>query len=121
MELLLDATLAEDERTRLDDYYAAMVQLDPEDVQRIINLLATRTSERIGMLVERFHSERFLYDYLDDERLLVRLNHVMRRVNLPLLPAAIAGLFPPMRQRVRERLQELLPKERMTLATAADY
>jgi len=48
-----------------------------------------------------------LYDYLDDAKLLTRLNQVMRRAGLPLLPAAIAELFPAMRQRVRERRVEL--------------
>ena len=108
VELLLDATLAEDEPRRLDDYYAALAELDPDVVQRIINRLATRTSDRVAELVERFSRERFLYDYLNDERLLMRLNHVMRRVNLPQLPAEIALLFPPMRRHVRERQTELL-------------
>jgi hypothetical protein len=113
VELLLDATLAEDEPRRLDNYYAALASLAPAKVEQIINRLATRTSDRVAVLVDRFCSERFLYDYLDDERLLVRLNHVMRRVDLPQLPAELIGLFPAMRRRVRERCHELLPSEKV--------
>ena len=49
-----------------------------------------------------------MYDYLDDGKLLTRLNHVMRRVGLPQLPLTIVDLIPSMRHRVRERMTELL-------------
>jgi hypothetical protein len=113
VELLLDALLIEEEPARLDRYYAALAEVEASNVQTMINHLATRTSDRIGMLIPRFCSERFLADYLDDDRLLVRLNHVMKRVNLPQLPAETAELFSAMRGQVRERRSELLPNERM--------
>lgn len=113
VELLLDAVLFEEEPARLDRYYAALAAIESVNVQTMINRLATRTSDRIVMLIPRFVSERFLADYSDDGRLLVRLNHVMRRVNLPQLPPKIAELFPAMRQQVRRRRSELLPDERM--------
>jgi hypothetical protein len=97
----------------VDNYYAALEGIDPLGVQAMINLLATRTSDRIGMLIPRFNRERFLYDYGQDPTLLVRLNHVMRRVQLPLLPDEMAELFPAMRRRVRERRDDLIPSERM--------
>ena len=108
VELLLDSVLAEEEPRRLDDYYAALALLDPAQTERAISLLATQPTDRIVLLLPRFAAERFLYDYSDDDKLLTRLNHVMRRVGLPLLPPAIAGLFPAMRRRVRERRMELL-------------
>ena len=64
---------------------------------------------QISSLLPRFTAERFLYDYLDDAKLLTRLNQVMRRASLPLLPPGIAELFPAMRERVRERRAQLLP------------
>lgn len=108
VELLLDSVLAEEEPRRLDDYYAAVAQLDPAATERAISLLATKPTDRIVVLLPRFAAERFLYDYADDGRLLTRLNHVMRRVGLPLLPPEVAALFPAMRRRVRERRGELL-------------
>lgn len=113
VELLLDSVLTEEQPQRLDDYYAAVAQIDPDAVQAAINRLATRTSDRVALLIGRFCRERFLYDYRDDERLLMRLNHVMSRVGLPQLPAELTALFPTMRQQVRQRRDELLPEERM--------
>ena len=111
VELLLDAALTEDEPRRLDDYYAALAALDPAATEAAIDRLATRPTEQVAALIPRFIAERFLYDYLDDGKLLTRLNHVMRRVGLPQLPDSLAGLFPAMRQRVRERMTELLTPE----------
>jgi len=120
VELLLDSALAEEEPRRLDDYYAALAKLDPAATERAISRLATVARDsvavgpprsgglRVAALIPRFAAERFLYDYLDDAKLLTRLNHVMRRVGLPLLPPALAALFPALRQRVRERRAELL-------------
>jgi hypothetical protein len=65
-------------------------------------------SLQLAGLIPRFTAERFLYDYLDDAKLLTRLNHVMRRVGLPQLPPSIADLFPTMHHRVRRRMSELL-------------
>ena len=113
VELLLDAILAEEEPRRLDNYYRALDELDPDTIQAAMNTLATRTSGRVAELLVRFRQERFLYDYADDGRLLLRLNHVMRRVGLPLLPDELTQLFPAMRRRVRERREDLLPYQRM--------
>src|SRR5262249_47187241 len=108
VELLLDATLAEESPRRLDDYYKALCSLNPRTVEQAISGLATKPAGRIAELIPRFIDERFLYDYLDDAKLLVRLNHIMRRVGLPQLPANLAQLFPAMRRKVRERAPELL-------------
>jgi hypothetical protein len=108
VELLLDRALAEDEPKRLDSYYAALTKLDAEITQQAISRLATRPVDRVVTLLPRFISERFLYDYLDDARLLMRLNHVMHRVGLPQLPNALIELIPSLRGRVREKMSELL-------------
>lgn len=113
VELLLDARLAAEQPGLLDQYYSALDRLDAVRVQQTINRLATRTSDQLAMLVERFRNERFLYDYDEDERLLVRLNHVMRRVGLPQLPAELTRIFPQMRERVQDRRRELLPSEKV--------
>jgi hypothetical protein len=117
VELLLDGVLAEESPRRVDDYYGALAAIDPASVQAAINTLATRTSDRIEALIPRFCRERFLYDYVDDQRLLMRLNHVMSRVGLPTLPPELAERFPVMRDKVRQRRQELLPSERMFLTS----
>ena len=108
VELLLDATLIEDDPARLDAYYAALACLDAEAVETHVNSLATKTTDRLTALLPRFLAERFLYDYLEDAKLLTRLGHIMRRVGLPPLPAELAELLPTMRVAVRGRQRELL-------------
>ena len=115
VELLLDATLTEEDPSRLDNYYGALSQADPTFLQGAINRLSTRQSDKVAYLVTRFLQERFLYDYAEDGKLLVRLNHVMRRVGLPQLPAELAELFPAMRATVRQRRHELLPEHQSQL------
>jgi hypothetical protein len=108
VELLLDAVLADEAPQRLEEYYQAIAALDPTVVEQVLNRLATRPSDRIATLIPRFHQERFLADYGEDATLLMRLNHVMRRVGLPLLPEDLQQLFPELRSKVRRRRHELL-------------
>jgi hypothetical protein len=108
VELLLDAHLIENEPARLDDYYAAIASVDTAAVAGAINRLATRQSDKLEYLIHRFCSERFLYDYLEDEKLLVRVNQVMKRVGLQAVPPEMADWLSPARRDVRERAAELL-------------
>jgi hypothetical protein len=111
VELLLDAELIAEAPSRLDDYYAAMRKLDPEYVAWGIQRMTSRPIDRLPHWIERFSSERFLYDYGEDAKLLVRLNMVMRRVGLPPIPEELQQWFPEARQRVRPRIAELLAGE----------
>lgn len=116
IELLLDRALAEDDPSRLDNYYAALIRLHSTHTERAISHLATRPIDRIATLIPRFITERFLYDYLDDAKLLTRLNHVMHRVGLPQLPPTMLEIIPSLRQRVRARMIELLTPSNSPLA-----
>lgn len=111
VELLLDSHLAAQTPELLDAYYRAMESLDPAVVEGAVNQMATRTTDRLAVLIPRFSAERFLYDYAEDGKLLTRLNHVMRRVKLPPLPDMLATLFPEARRLVGERQAELLAGE----------
>jgi hypothetical protein len=108
VELLLDAVLIEQQPGQLDAYYAALAAIDPELVQASVNRMAMKPTDRLAPLLPRFLSERILYDYADDGKLLHRLNQVMRRVKLPSLPGSLLGFFPEARQAVANRHLELL-------------
>jgi hypothetical protein len=108
VELLLDAVLIEQHPGQLDAYYAALAAIDPELVQASVNRMALKPTDRLALLLHRFLSERFLYDYADDGKLLHRLNQVMRRVNLPPLSESLLGFLPAARERVASRHLELL-------------
>jgi hypothetical protein len=108
VEILLDATLIAEDRKRLDDYYDALGRADLQLVAGAINQMATRPSDLLPEFIGKFCAMRFLYDYLQDEKLLWRLNHVMRRVGLAPLPDAFASILPEARRDVRRRRDELL-------------
>ena len=111
VELLLDSHLIENSPEQLDAYYAAMDGADSAAIAAAINRLATKQSDKLEYLIERFCSERFLYDYLEDEKLLGRLNQVMKRVGLQAVPDEMADWLPAARRDVRERASELLTEE----------
>ena len=108
VELLLDAALIEEDLPRLDQYYQVMDSLDGQLVEDAFNEMAPRPVQGLERFIGLFSAERFLYDYTDDGKLLKRLNQVMRRVRLPLLPATTCDLLKSVRPLVRDQKQALL-------------
>ena len=108
VELLLDAELILEDPDRLDAYYRVLDSLDPVVIQDGVNRMAGRPTERLASFIPRFSAERFLYDYVEDAKLLSRLNQVMRRVRLPLLPGQFCRILPEARRQVGLRKVELL-------------
>lgn len=108
VELLLDAALIEDDPPLLDRYYAVMDSVDGQMVQDAFNRMSPRPVSELATFIGLFSAERFLYDYTDDGKLLRRLNQVMRRVQLPLLPGETCDLLKTVRPLVRERKEDLL-------------
>ncbi len=111
VELLLDATLIEQEPSKLDAYYGAVASVDPEEIAGMVNRMVTRQTGMLSMFIPRFSAARFLYDYCQDDKLLFRLNNVMRRVRLAPLPPQVATFFPEARKLVRLRQTDLLAGE----------
>lgn len=107
VELLLDATIHAEQAARLDRYYEALAGVNPIAVAAAVSLMSGSDASQLAPIIERFVELRFLYDYADDELLLMRLNQVMIRVRLPELPAAFTTILPSARVLVdagRERL-----------------
>ncbi|MFO8153438.1 hypothetical protein [Thioalkalivibrio sp.] len=111
VEILLDGVLIEQDMGRLDAYYHALGTLNPHRVSEAVHRVTTGRAEELPRMIQLFCRERFLYDYLDDAKLLMRLNRVMRRVNLPELPPSMLPFLAAARQPIRERAAELLDCE----------
>jgi hypothetical protein len=111
VELLLDGILFTQQPELLDSYYETLESIDAELVQSTINRISNRNSDLIVDLIPKFWSARFLYDYVEDEKLLMRLNGVMKRVKLNPLPDSFARIFPKAREMVERRQDELLAGE----------
>lgn len=108
VELLLDAVLIADDTARLDAYYRAIESVDAWAIQRAVNRMAPRPTERLAPMFSGICRERFLWDYLDDARLYRRLNQIMRRVGLDPLPERFQQILPQARRMVAARRGELL-------------
>jgi len=107
-EVLLDAVLIDRHPERLDDYYRALSAIDAVLVEEATNRMARQTTDRLKFLVPLFVQERFLADYADANRLVLRLNQVLHRVKLNPLPAGLAALVDQARGIVERRAAELL-------------
>jgi hypothetical protein len=108
-ELLIDAALMERYPARLDAYYSALEQVDSRLVEDRVAEWAGRRPEYLSAFIQFFRTQQYLRDYVADDRMLVRLNQVLWRVKLTPLPAHAAAWLTEARQRVRQRLEDLLP------------
>jgi hypothetical protein len=107
VEILLDAELIAEHPDALVTYYAAMDSLDGQRIAAAVAAIAPRPAENLATFVGLFSRERFLFDYADDAKLLFRLNQVMRRVGLPVLPAGFSHVLHTLRPIIRWRKLEL--------------
>ena len=108
IELLLDDFIAQQMPEVLSDYYAALSQVSPLQIQKAVNAVATRKTDHLAGFVKQFRTMQFLYDYADDNRLLGRLNQVMKRVTLPPLEADCLPVLREARQLLTQHGEELL-------------
>jgi len=108
LEVLLDASLAAENPDRLEAYYRSMDSVVPGVIEEAVNRMSPRSTDRLAGMVLRFCRERFLWDYLEDAKLLVRLNQVMRRAKLRQLPESFREVLPQARRRVDDRRVALL-------------
>lgn len=108
LELLLDAALILDNPGRLADYYRMMETIDYQRVQAAVNRVAPRQTQRLAVFIDLFLGERILWNYLEDDTLLTRLNQVMRRVGLASLPDGFVAMLPAARKLVSQRKDALL-------------
>ncbi len=111
LELLLDGLLVQRDPERLDAYYAAIDAIDAGEVQAAVNRMSRTETTRLEPLLPLFQREQFLRDYIDPERLLYRLNQVMRRIKLKQLPEQAQDVLRNGRKIVEHRLDDLLPED----------
>jgi hypothetical protein len=108
-EMLLDAVLIDRDPPALAAYYAAFDRLEAGIVADSVNRMAPQPTDCLREFIPLFVRERFLADYLDSNRLLFRLNQVMRRVKLNPLPVSFEAALERARAIVTSHASELLP------------
>ncbi len=108
IEMFIDAWLQKNYPGKAEHYYDQLATVDARKVESAINLFATRPTDKFVPMFQKFLELRYIFDYLDDERTIYRLNHVLRRVGLPELDDRIFDWLPSCRTRVCENIQGLL-------------
>ena len=103
VELLLDAALIAEAGPRLAEYYQVLDRLDADRIEAAVNRVAPASHAAAGGVHRPFPPRAGLVGLLEDDKLIVRLNQVMRRVRLAPLPAEFALVLPPARRLVAER------------------
>lgn len=110
LELLLDACLIERDPAVLTRYYETLRAVDAEEMDRVVAGWAVPAPQRLGQFVDTFRRERFLFDYLDNQKLLPRLSQVARRAGLERLPDGLASVLPDARELVRDATDALMTR-----------
>lgn len=108
-ELILDGVLIARDPAKLDEYYAALSIVQPVWIERIVAEITGQEISSLAWFCERFLESRFLFDYLDDAKLVFRLNQVMSRIKLRPLPESTAKVIHSGWPMVERHLPELLP------------
>ena len=108
VEILLDSLWLRDDPSWVDRYYAVLEAVPAKTVEQCVAAIAGKPATGLVELVERFLRVRFLYDYDDHDKLLGRLNQVMRRVGLADLPDTVGDWLPAAAAVVEARRVELL-------------
>ncbi|TWT83022.1 hypothetical protein CA13_44850 [Planctomycetes bacterium CA13] len=108
VEILLDSLWVRDNPSIADRYYRLLDDVSSKDVQSAVNVITGKPTEKLAPVIDRFVQVQFLYDYVDNEKLLFRLNQVMSRVRLAPLPDSLLDWFDEARDLVESRRSELM-------------
>ncbi|MDV6031022.1 MAG: hypothetical protein F9B45_13150 [Phycisphaera sp. RhM] len=116
IEILLDAFWIRDRPELIERYYQLVDDTSPQLIQRCVNQITGKPTDRLVGAIRRYAEARFLYDYVDHRRLLMRLNQVMRRVGLAELPDSVLPWLQEASELVEfRRVRFLTPPDGSTL------
>lgn len=107
-ELLLDNELARRDPTLLARYYRSLESLDAAWLQESVNAIVDRPADRLGEFIDIFRRIEFLYDYADNERLMLRLNQVIQRMQLEPLTTDVFPVMDAGRSMLENHASQLL-------------
>ena len=108
----LDAFLESKFPGSMEQMYGWIAELDAEKVQDCINHFASKPTLELAGEIERFQSERYLFDYQKDEGVHYRMNNVLGRLNLDLMPEESIPWLGKKRQHVFKHAEALLAQHR---------
>ena len=108
VEMFIDSWLQQNFPGQLERYYEIVAEVDAQKVQNAINRFATKPTELLAPAMERFISERFIFDYVTDQGAVYRMSRVLERIGLEPLDDKILPWAATARPRVNRKIKELL-------------
>lgn len=108
IEMLLDAGWIRRDPSIAKRYYDSIIEQDAKVIERCVNIITGKPTDKLAVVVQKYAEMQFLFDYLDYDLLLMRLNQVMKRVGLSRLPDELTGWLANTDQLVESRRQRLL-------------
>lgn len=108
VEMLLDSLWIRDDRALCERYYETMEAVASPEVKRCVDEITGKSTDGLLRVIERFAEIQFLYDYTEHSGLMYRINQVLQRVRLPVLPEQVLAWLPRAEKLVESRRRELL-------------
>ena len=108
IELFLDAWLHDKHPGKMEYYYKQLESIDPEKIQSVVNLIATKKTDKLSPAIVGVIKERYLFDYTDDSKTLYRMNRVLKRIGLEAIDDRILDWMKDARKRVYDCVPVLL-------------
>jgi len=115
VEMFIDSWLQQKFPGQLDRYYEMVATVDALKVQNAINRFATKPTEKLVPAMEKFVSQRYIFDYVTDEGAAYRMSRVLERIGLEPLDDKILPWAATARPRVDERIEGLLGEYAMEI------
>lgn len=108
IEMMLDSFFLRDQPELGERYYGSFRDGVAEEIERCVNQITGKPTDKLAEVIHRYVEHKFLYDYADFDRLHWRLNRICVRVKLPELPEEIRGWLPQAANLVESRRVELM-------------
>ena len=115
VEMFIDAWLQVRFAGQLERYYQLVADVDSKKIQDAINRFATKPTEKLVPAMERFVSERYIFDYVTDEGAAYRMGRVLERIGLQGLDDKILPWAATARPRVYDQMNGLLGEYAMAI------
>ena len=112
IEMFLDAFLEARFPGSMEQMYDWIAELDADKVQDCINRFASKPTTKLAGEIDRFQSERYLFDYLQDTGIRYRMNKVLGRLKLELMPEESVAWLGEKRKQVYRHAEKLLAEHK---------
>jgi len=108
IEMLLDAFLESQFPGGMEQMYGWVAELDADKVQDCLNHFASKPTTKLVGEIDHFLTERYLFDYLKDDGVRYRMNRVLGRLKLDLMPEESIAWLGEKREQVYQQAEMLL-------------